>query len=1227
MSTSPQRDAWLPVAPVKRVLAKPSAPTSAPPAPMSGSESAHPPQQALSPLSPDKEQETGKAVWSCSSSSNIASRGGCLKIKSPLLGARRQGAAKREPGAFSLYGPGSLISGSGGGGNTSSGSTGNTVGSAGDGSRRRSTRRSMRRSLWTCGSNTVSINASNAVGLGIEEFPGVTARRRFDEVSARLLEEMYKSEAVFARCTELLKTWFYVPLRAALGPHAEGALEKVFCGINALEQHSRDVLKELGSIARSGRPFLLAETYGGCEEYLKAHEKFVGGHRAGLAALTDLMNKDNTFVHFLKGCSTACGGVDLFDVYWVVLQRLCTVCKLATAHNTLVNAVNAIHGSINSCNAFLAAHSPFPCAPTSHRVAKAGPTKPAAAAGYARLLALQHEAQSLCNVHASIAAFRSITQDAMICKVPLSIDRHFLSSVPVVLIRKPFYGCTTEMPAELIAFEDGIALCTPAATASATDNSSKSPSTSAEKPKMTTTTTTTTTTDITTTNAQRALIQWYPAKDIRATTPCPPSVEGNDDVFNKDNSSERIATKALTSDDTMAAAAAAAISNRVTERKLSFMISSPSSYSSSTAATLTGSSGSTTTTSTSSSSSAVAAAAAATTPLDNAQCMRALNKEDYATCERLMLEVTEGKHGIDVVHYAESGANGGAGSTSGNPAGSSASSGGQGESTAVFGRELDSLLAQDQRVHPGLRVPVLPQRLCHYVLAHGLGEQGIFRVAAGKRIMDAVCKRINNGELDAVDFGEDTVHLASSLLKTFFRDMPTPLIPPELYAAFTAVGALDGIEDSVKAEAAAAASRNKRAVLRDLISRIPRAGRDLLCESMAFYNQIAANSHVNCMDAGNLAIVTAPNILYVRDGRDTSFPSISSANNVVAYMIANSKDLFDVPRPAWLAFKRKLVGHTKSASAICITPADTTTTNNNNSNNNNSNNSSSRHVITADASGKCFVWDAAAATYIRSLDLSVRYPTAAIIIGTNMWLGTADAIHILDSATFAPVSAAIPVRVYSFTMAEDGAYVWCGAQGKVVVISVADFSVVAELPVPDNADIFVMTRIPGTDTMWGAGYSKTPDKSIYVWDTVERSLMGQFPAHKRRINAITPAGPHIWTASDDGTICAWDPDTGKLAHTITHHIGPVYGLCALEDQVWSSSWDKTICVWDPETFDFLAEIKGYHTDSIIYLFPVRNTGSVDIWSCSSDKALCVWNVLPRSAGTASAGGASLNRTK
>ncbi|EFC49102.1 hypothetical protein NAEGRDRAFT_78320 [Naegleria gruberi] len=97
-------------------------------------------------------------------------------------------------------------------------------------------------------------------------------------------------------------------------------------------------------------------------------------------------------------------------------------------------------------------------------------------------------------------------------------------------------------------------------------------------------------------------------------------------------------------------------------------------------------------------------------------------------------------------------------------------------------------------------------------------------------------------------FPQNTINNVSSLLKMYIRELPEPLMTFDHYDMFIAS---DGIpDDEVRLK-----------VIRNVLRFLPRSNYFVLKKLCKFLNTIHNNSSINKMDASNLAIVFAPNIL------------------------------------------------------------------------------------------------------------------------------------------------------------------------------------------------------------------------------------------------------------------------------------------------------------------------------------------------------------------------------
>eukprot|EP00301_Raphidiophrys_heterophryoidea_P009618 c141_g1_i1.p1 GENE.c141_g1_i1~~c141_g1_i1.p1 ORF type:complete len:264 (-),score=45.46 c141_g1_i1:63-821(-) len=95
----------------------------------------------------------------------------------------------------------------------------------------------------------------------------------------------------------------------------------------------------------------------------------------------------------------------------------------------------------------------------------------------------------------------------------------------------------------------------------------------------------------------------------------------------------------------------------------------------------------------------------------------------------------------------------------------------KGENKTVFGVPLLELELEDN-------VPlILIELTSHLFTLDGEHTEGIFRIPGNKEGVDTEKARLNNGETKLVT---QDIHVAASLLKLWYRELPHPLIPQEL---------------------------------------------------------------------------------------------------------------------------------------------------------------------------------------------------------------------------------------------------------------------------------------------------------------------------------------------------------------------------------------------------------------------------------------------------------------
>uniref|UniRef100_A0A1I8B1F9 Rho GTPase-activating protein 1 n=1 Tax=Meloidogyne hapla TaxID=6305 RepID=A0A1I8B1F9_MELHA len=150
--------------------------------------------------------------------------------------------------------------------------------------------------------------------------------------------------------------------------------------------------------------------------------------------------------------------------------------------------------------------------------------------------------------------------------------------------------------------------------------------------------------------------------------------------------------------------------------------------------------------------------------------------------------------------------------------------------------------------NPNCDIPPIASDLMDFLLEHGLKTKGIFRRSANVTTIkiDFLRDPEFNGDL------ENSILLASVLLKTFLRSLGEPLITNKLYPELTLLAA--AIEKPAYINAT-----------RDLLQRLPPENLLLLKRIIEFLKQIEAHSEDNLMNANNLSVVFGPNLTWPTD--------------------------------------------------------------------------------------------------------------------------------------------------------------------------------------------------------------------------------------------------------------------------------------------------------------------------------------------------------------------------
>uniref|UniRef100_UPI00398E7F01 rho GTPase-activating protein 1 isoform X2 n=1 Tax=Pristiophorus japonicus TaxID=55135 RepID=UPI00398E7F01 len=130
----------------------------------------------------------------------------------------------------------------------------------------------------------------------------------------------------------------------------------------------------------------------------------------------------------------------------------------------------------------------------------------------------------------------------------------------------------------------------------------------------------------------------------------------------------------------------------------------------------------------------------------------------------------------------------------------------------------------------------------------------------------------------AVDFGiYNDVHLAAVMLKTFLRELPTPLLTYNLYNQVVSFGKV--------------AEHKQIDTIVEMIQSLPKNNYTVLNYLVEFLGMVADYSELNKMTPSNLALVFGPTLMWAKDTA-ISLNAINPINSFVQLLFENYTEIF-----------------------------------------------------------------------------------------------------------------------------------------------------------------------------------------------------------------------------------------------------------------------------------------------------------------------------------------------
>ncbi|KAI3421294.1 hypothetical protein GPALN_014914 [Globodera pallida] len=173
-----------------------------------------------------------------------------------------------------------------------------------------------------------------------------------------------------------------------------------------------------------------------------------------------------------------------------------------------------------------------------------------------------------------------------------------------------------------------------------------------------------------------------------------------------------------------------------------------------------------------------------------------------------------------------------------------ATSGEVSNSSKFFGADLSNLLMDDDQT-----VPVLLDRLLANIEVKALFVEGIYRKSGQLALIKQTRKQIELAEdPESIPYDDIPIHVLTSLVKAFFRELSEPLITADLYENFVNISEIKETNERVRC-------------LRAMMQMLPKGNKCVLDRLVYHLARVAHQESVNKMSASNLAVIFAPCIV------------------------------------------------------------------------------------------------------------------------------------------------------------------------------------------------------------------------------------------------------------------------------------------------------------------------------------------------------------------------------
>jgi len=162
----------------------------------------------------------------------------------------------------------------------------------------------------------------------------------------------------------------------------------------------------------------------------------------------------------------------------------------------------------------------------------------------------------------------------------------------------------------------------------------------------------------------------------------------------------------------------------------------------------------------------------------------------------------------------------------------------------VYGVSLEKVMARKSQRG---KIPHIITKAVEFIDQNGLDVQGIFRISGAASSLSKYKDELDRGLCINFDDCGDP-HVVAGLLKSYFRELPEPVIPFDLFENFMSINLESSTEQITKE-------------IQQLLTKVPADNRKVLLFLCSFLGRVASHAEQNLMHVQNLSLVFGPNLL------------------------------------------------------------------------------------------------------------------------------------------------------------------------------------------------------------------------------------------------------------------------------------------------------------------------------------------------------------------------------